>query len=94
MIPKGAKAIMCRLQARDSDTATGSPYFWLMGHDLNSPQLEADCEFADAAGRDNVYSRVNGIVPCKDDGNINYYALASGSNTLDVFITVYAVQLH
>ena len=93
VIPKGAKAIMCRLQARDSDTATGEPYFWLMGHDVNAPQLEADCTFADAAGRDNVYSKANGIVPCSADGDISYYAGASGSNTLDVYITVYAVQL-
>jgi hypothetical protein len=93
MIPKGAKAIMCRLQARDSDTATGTPYVQLMGEDLNIPSLEADCQFADAAGRDDVYSRVNGIVPCKADGDINYYTLASGSSTLDVFISVYAVQL-
>ena len=93
VIPKGAKAIMCRLQARDSDTATGSPYFWLMGHDVNAPQLEADCTFADAAGRDDMYSKANGIVPCNADGDISYYAGASGSNTLDVFITVYAVQL-
>jgi hypothetical protein len=93
-IPKGAKAIYVALWARDSDTATDTPYFRLLGKDKDMQMLGIDMDFADAAGRDDKWTYNYGWVSCEDDGTgISFDAKASGSNTLDVYITIQGVEL-
>ena len=93
-IPKGAKAIYVVLWARDSDTATDTPYFRLYGKDKDMFMLGVDMDFADAAGRDDKFSYASGWVSCEDDGTgISFAAKSSGTNTLDVYITIQGVEL-
>ena len=92
-IPKGVKAVYVVLWARDSDTATGDPFVKLWGFDRDMPMLGVDMDFADAAGRDDVYFYSYGWVPTADNGDFAITVAASGSNTTDLYISIMGYQL-
>ena len=92
-IPKGVKAVYVVLWARDSDTTTDTPFVKLWGYDRDMPMLGVDNNFADAAGRDDVYSYSYGWVPTAENGDFAITVAASGSSTTDIYISIMGYQL-
>lgn len=87
-IPKNIKAILLRIQIKDSGSAANATAFYISGLAETSTALHVVGEPVD-----DRWSHMAGIVPCNIDGDLKYGINASGSDTLDVGITVLGVQL-
>ena len=85
--PANIKAVLVHISINDSGSAGGDHWFGLspaaagISIDWTCPPVN------DAAGR---YA---GLVPCNGDGDIYYQIDASGANTMDVWLQIWAYWL-
>ena len=83
--PAGVKAVLDRIEMRDSGSAGFDAYLFLSPVDTAGVGLMESC-----AGLGNDYrSRGTHIVPCDANGDIYYQINASGSLTMDVKIEIW-----
>lgn len=88
--PAGIKAVYTQVFVRDSASSTSSNYFIIL-----SPTNVANegIYFSCNGLVNNAYARHTAIVPCNEDGNIYYQTLASGTNTMNVWMQVWGYWL-
>jgi len=83
--PAGVKAVLARVEIRDSGSSGFDAYLFLSPVDTAGVGLMESC-----AGLGNDYrSRGTHIVPCDANGDIYYQINASGSLTMDVKIEIW-----
>ncbi len=89
--PAGIKAILAYIYVRDSGSATDNGiYFGLSPNDTDH-QVALACA---SRGLPNDYvSFAQGIVPCDANGDVYYQCIATGSNTLDVWLQIWGYWL-
>jgi hypothetical protein len=88
--PAGIKAVLVHVATRDSASAESSSTKIVL-----APNDTADLGFAfRSAGMPNdVNAAGSSIVPCDANGDIYYQITASGTNTTDVWITIWGYWL-
>lgn len=88
--PAGIKAILVHVATRDSGSAASSSTKIVL-----APNDTADLGFAfRSAGMPNdVFAAGSSIVPCDANGDIYYQITASGTNTTDVWLTIWGYWL-
>ncbi len=84
-VPAGVKAVLARLQARDSAVwGTSDLYVALNGaNDVAKSSLVVRTFGGD------VWADNSSVVPCNSDGDIYYAVNASGASTMDVYIWIH-----
>ena len=83
--PAGIKAIVARVQCRDSASLTTSGLIVTL-----SPGTGVNPMTTSPSGLPNDwYTYENGVVPCDGNGDIYYSVTASGSLTMDITITIW-----
>lgn len=89
--PAGIKAISAYIYLRDSGSATSNTtYFGLSPNDTDG-QLAMACG---SRGLPNdYYAFEQGICPCDANGDVYYQCIATGSNTLDVWLEIWGYWL-
>ena len=92
-IPKGIQAIYLRAEARDSGSASGNCYFQI-GEDVgDAAELFLDIGSNSLYMANNHKHTITGWSNCNSDGDIEFNSLATGSDTIDLTIYPFAVQL-
>ncbi len=89
-VPAGVKAILARIFLRDSGSAAGNSWFLLSPNDtkdVGALTLRATGIANDA------FVDESGICPCDANGDVYYQCLATGSNTLDVWLQIWGYWL-
>jgi hypothetical protein len=89
--PAGIKAISAYIYLRDSGSAgSNTTYFGLSPNDTDG-QLAMACG---SRGLPNdYYAFEQGICPCDANGDVYYQCIATGSNTLDVWLEIWGYWL-
>lgn len=88
-VPAGVKAILVALTIRDSASSTNDCLFLLSTNGDDNYQgmgLTAD-------STNDRYTRSSITMPCTADGDIYFRLNASGTNTMDVFISIWGYWL-
>lgn len=89
-VPAGVKAVLVRIAARDSASASNSSLFMLLSPNADSGGA-AICR---PSGLPNdYYAEQLAIVPCDTNGDIYYQVAASGSGTMDVTLQIWGYWL-
>jgi len=88
-VPKGAKAVYIVGEVRDSASASNDTFMR-----FRADSAASDCFWVSSAGLTNDnYARNAGFELCDSAGDIQYQISASGSATVQAYITYKAVQL-
>ena len=89
-VPAGVKAVLIRLVAKDSGSASTICQLAVSPNDTaDSVVIQAYLQgFAN-----NVYAVSNGVCPCDSNGDIYYQITASGTNTLQAYIQIWGYWL-
>ena len=88
-VPAGVKAVLVKVSLRDSGSAATSCLFQLSGVSSGTNYSLT----AQASPINDRYAYFNGIVPCDDNGDIYYNIVASGTDTMDVFLEIWGYWL-
>jgi len=89
-IPENISAVLVSLGARDSESGTVSTWIGLSPND--SAGVLAVTNMLTGMAND-VVQTVNGICPCNSDGDIYYQCQASGTATLDAWLSIWGYWL-
>ena len=88
--PAGVKAVLIRLTARDSGSASTTCQLAVSPNDTaDSAVVQAYLQGFD----NNVYGALSGICPCDANGDIYYQIAASGTGTLQAWIQIWGYWL-
>ena len=89
-VPAGVKAVLIRLTARDSGSASTTCQLAVSPNDTaDSVVVQAYLQGFD----NNVYGASSGICPCDANGDIYYQIAASGTGTLQAWIQIWGYWL-
>lgn len=89
--PAGIKAILAYIYLKDSGSNTSNTlYFGLSPNDTDG-QLAMAC--ASRGLTNDYYAFEQGICPCDANGDVYYQCIATGSNTLDVWLEIWGYWL-
>lgn len=88
-VPAGIKAILVALTIRDSGSGSNDCVFLLSTNDDDNYQGMA----LGASSPNDRYTRASIIMPCTADGDIYYRINASGTKTMDVFMSIWGYWL-
>ena len=88
-VPAGVKAVLVSTAVRDSASAAGDYYLILSPNDSSSLGLLTDC----SGLTNNAWERNSFIVPCNANGDIFYQIKASGTGTMDIYLTIWGYYL-
>lgn len=88
--PAGVKAILVRVSVRDSGSAAGNP--WLLLSPNDTTNVGALNLRAAGIANDALVDE-SGICPCDANGDVYYQCVATGSNTLDVWLYIWGYWL-
>jgi hypothetical protein len=86
-VPAGVKAVLVRLSARDSASATTAGVYAAL-----SPNNTADSLALAVSPRglvNDYYAEQDSICPCDANGDVYFQCVASGAATLDVVIQIW-----
>ena len=87
-VPAGVKAVYVFVAIKDSASSTTETYFRLSPNSFSYSGLAINCGHLD-----DVYTRHNFIVPCDSNGDIYYEIMASGTDTMDVYMEIWGYWL-
>ncbi len=85
-VPAGVKAVIVKLIARDSGSATTAPFFNV------SPNNVSDSAAVVVSPRglpNDTLAYNNGVVSCDANGDIFYQIYASGTDTMDAWLEIW-----
>lgn len=88
-VPAGIKAALFSVTIRDSGSGSNDCIFLLSNNDGDNWQGMA----LSASSPNDRYTRASIVMPCTDDGDIYYRINASGSGTMDIFMSIWGYWL-
>lgn len=88
-VPAGIKAALFAVTIRDSGSGSSDCIFLLSNNDGDNWQGMA----LSAPSPNDRYGRASIVMPCTDDGDIYYRITASGSGTMDIFMSIWGYWL-
>lgn len=89
-VPAGVKAVIVKLVARDSGSATGVPFFEVSPNDTS---YSAAVIVSPRGLPNDTMAYNNGVVSCDANGDIYYQIDASGTDTMDVWLEIWGWYL-
>jgi len=90
-LPEKIKAVYVRVFIRDSGSSGSSAVYFLLSPNNNSG---VGSLVVRTTGLPNdAYAEGTGIVPCNSNGDIYFQCVATGTNTLDIFLQVWGYWL-
>lgn len=87
-VPAGVKAVLARVAIRDSDAVTADCYLVLSPNSSSASGITTNC-----IPINDRYNRAAFIVPCDANGDIYYQVVASGADTMDVWLEIWGYWL-
>jgi hypothetical protein len=89
-VPAGISAVLVRVMARDSGSASGGAQFALAPNDTDaSHTLFLNLSY----GTNDITRSISGIVPCDTNGDIYFQCVGTGVGTLDVWLEIWGYWL-
>ena len=89
-VPAGVKAVIVKLVARDSGSATGAIFFEVSP---NNVSYSAAVIVSPRGLPNDTLAYTNGVVSCDAGGDIYYQIDASGTDTLDCWLEIWGYWL-